>query len=309
MIDGLTDAERARLKGWLATVADRVEGVLREVLPPEDAALPENPVFACMRYATLGGGKRLRAALTLAAYEVCGGRARERPLRAAAAMEMIHAYSLIQDDMPCMDNDALRRGKPTAHVAYGETVALLASDGLQTGAYEVLAGERVHPDPAARLDVVRLFAQASGARGMVAGQMADMAYEKAGAGVARADLARMDLLKTGLNIRASVLAGVILAGGGGGARAALEAYAGHLGKAYQIWDDVLDVTATAGELGKTPGKDAKAGKTTFVSLLGLEGAKVAAREEALRALEALGALGEAADLLRLLARHTVTREA
>lgn len=311
----LSIEEQGKLKAWLGTVAAQAEAELEAVLPRGEPELPENPVFEAMRHAAMGGGKRLRVAMVVAAYMAAGGAQRMPPLIAGAAMEMIHAYSLIQDDMPCMDNDTLRRGKPTTHVAFGEMVALLASDGLQTGAYELLCSEKLHSSPAVRLDVIRLFAQASGAQGMVAGQMVDMAYEEMPPGrVKITDLQRMHLLKTGMNIRACVLAGVILAGGDAGTRAALETYATHVGRAYQVWDDVLDATATAEALGKTPGKDAKSGKATYVTLLGLEKAKALAGEEVQTALAALEPLGDdsrkgGAMLLELLARHVVTREA
>jgi farnesyl diphosphate synthase len=306
---GLSVVEQDKLKGWLAGVAAQVEAELDSVLPRGGEGIVESPLYEAMRYSVLGGGKRLRAALVQAAYMAAGGAQRTPPLVAAAAMEMIHAYSLVQDDLPCLDNDTLRRGKPTTHVKYGEMMALMASDGLQTGAYELLCSERLHANPSVRMDIVRLFAQASGAKGMVAGQVVDMAYEEAKPGVVKlADLQRMHLLKTGLNIRASVLTGVILAGGEAGVRAALETYATHVGRAYQVWDDVLDATATAEQLGKTPGKDAKAGKATYVTLLGLEKAKALAGEEVQTALAALAPLGEKALLLELLARYVVTRE-
>lgn len=306
----LSAEEQTKLKSWLAGIASQTEAELDAVLPRSGDGVVESALFEAMRYSVLEGGKRLRAALVVAGYMACGGAQRTPPLIAAAAMEMIHAYSLIQDDLPCLDNDTLRRGKPTTHVKYGEMIALMASDGLQTGAYDLLCSEKLHANPAVRLDVIRLFAQASGAKGMVAGQVTDMAYEEAKPGsVKLADLQRMHLLKTGLNIRACVLAGVILAGGSAGVRAALETYATHVGRAYQVWDDVLDATATAEQLGKTPGKDAASGKSTYVTLLGLEKAKALAGEEVQTALAALQPLGEKALLLELLARYVVTRDA
>lgn len=307
----LAAADEQRLANWLAEVGRGVAIALNEILPPETSATDEQPLWACMRYATLGGGKRLRPALVLAAYEVAGGTVRERPLWAGAALEMLHTYSLIQDDLPSMDNDDLRRGQPTAHKKFDEATAILASDGLQTGAFEVLTDARVHPDAAVRLDVVKLVAQANGARGMVAGQVVDMRWETAKPTINADQLTRMNELKTGVVIRAAVLAGVILAQPKGEAgatlRTALDAYATHLGRAFQVWDDVLDVTADAATLGKTPGKDAKAGKTTFVSLLGLEGATARAHAEAAAALAALDTLGDKAELLRLIARYAVSR--
>lgn len=311
-VAALDAVEHQRLSGWLAEVGHGVAGVLDAILPAETPGANELPLWACMRYATLAGGKRLRPALVLAAYEVAGGTVRERPLWCGAALEMLHTYSLIQDDLPCMDNDDLRRGQPTAHKKFDEATAILASDGLQTGAFEVLTDARVHPDAAVRLDVLKLVAQANGARGMVAGQVVDMQWETTKPSIDAEQLAHMNHLKTGVVIRAAVLAGAILAqpkGEAGAAlRAALDDYATHLGRAFQVWDDVLDVTANAATLGKTPGKDAKAGKTTFVSLLGVDGATARAQTEAAAALAALEPLGDKVELLCLIARYAVTRE-
>ena len=302
--------EQERLKVWLAGVAGQVAGHLDGLLPKAGVAgAVDTPLVDAMRYACMGGGKRLRAALVVAAYELVGGTVRGRALQVGAAMEMIHAYSLIQDDMPCMDNDTLRRGKPTTHVAFGEAMALMASDGLQTLAYEVLADGATHPEASVRVDIIKLFAQASGVRGMVAGQVVDMAHETAPATTLE-ELRTMHMLKTGLNIRACVLAGFVVAGGKDAAlRVALDAYAGCVGRAFQIWDDVLDVTASTETMGKTAGKDARDGKATFVTLLGLEVAKREALSEVEAALQALEGLGERADVLRLIARFVVARGA
>lgn len=304
----LSTAESGNLRQVLKDVSSETEACLDAWLP-QPTTLAEDRVFECMRYSVFAGGKRLRPLLVAETYRLCGGKNRQFAAWAGAAMEMIHTYSLMQDDLPCMDNDDLRRGRPTAHKQFDEATALLASDGLQTGAYELLADARVHDDPVVRLEIVRLFARSSGAVGMVAGQMVDMQWEwdqPEGLGVA--DLSRMNRLKTGVNITACCEAGAVLAGADGTMRAKLVAYGDALGRAYQVYDDVLDVIGTAEQLGKTPGKDAKAGKTTFVSLLGLDGARDQAYAEAAKAIGALEGFGEEADLLRVLARFCVTRE-
>lgn len=303
----LSAAESLRLQEALREVSGRVEVCLDAWLPTLQG-LPGDRVFECMRYSTFAGGKRLRPALVVAAAKL-GGEVGEGVYWAGSAMEMIHTYSLMQDDLPSLDNDDLRRGRATAHKQFDEATALLASDGLQTGAYELLADARVHASAEVRLEVIKLFGRSSGAWGMVAGQMVDMQWEwdkPTNLGVE--DLARMNYLKTGMNITACCEAGVVLAGADDKLRKVMVAYGDALGRAYQVYDDVLDVTGTAEELGKTPGKDAKAGKTTFVSLLGLDGAKARADEECERALAAIAGFGDEAELLRLIARYCVTRD-
>lgn len=312
----LSEAEHAALGAFLSQTSKQVDAVLDDILPVAsavgDTMMGISRVAECMRYSTFAGGKRMRPALVLASYTLAGGVVPTRALHAGAAMEMIHTYSLIQDDLPSMDNDDLRRGRPTAHKQYDEVTALMASDGLQTGAYELLASAHVHPNPEVRLEVIRLFARSSGALGMVAGQMVDMMWENHEGqggmpGVGITELAHMNLLKTGVNMIASCEAGAVLAEADAATRKAMVAYGTALGRAFQVYDDVLDVIGTAEQLGKTPGKDAAAGKTTFVSLLGVEGAKRRAREEADTALAALSPWGPEADPLRLLARYCVTR--
>lgn len=309
----MTEVESAALKDWLGGVAAATEDALDGLLPPENPAMPENPVWACMRYAVFGGGKRMRPALVAGAYgagtddALTGG-----VWRTAAAMEMIHTYSLIQDDLPCMDDDDLRRGRATSHTVYGEATALLASDGLQARAFEILADPATHADAAVRCELVRVLAQAAGDQGMVAGQMVDMALEgtlQTGAlgQVGVAELTRLQDLKTGALMRASVRMGALLAGASGHVLDRLDAYAAAVGLGFQIWDDVLDVTADAATLGKTPGKDAQAGKVTFVSLLGLAGAEAAAREQGRLALAALDGLPGQTAPLRQLAMYAVSR--
>ena len=303
----LNDEENARLAGALKEISHNVEVCLDGWLPIMQG-MPGDRVVECMRYSTFAGGKRLRPALVAAAAKL-GGYEGEGAVWVGSGMEMIHTYSLIQDDLPSLDNDDLRRGRPTAHKQFDEATAILASDGLQTGAFELIADGRVHADPNIRLEIIKLFARSSGAIGMVAGQMVDMQWEwEKPTNLGIDDLARMNYLKTGMNITACCEAGVVLAGADNELRRMMGNFGDALGRAYQVYDDVLDVTGTAEELGKTPGKDAKAGKTTFVSLLGLDGAQVRAYDEAMRALKVLEAFGDEADLLRLIARYCVTRD-
>lgn len=305
----LSEAEQKRLQAELQEISGKVEACLDSWLPTLQSQYGDR-VLECMRYSTFAGGKRLRPALVVAASRL-GGVQGEGAYWVGSAMEMIHTYSLMQDDLPCMDNDDLRRGRPTAHKQFDEATAMLASDGLQTGAYELLTRKRVHEDAAVRLQIIRLFARSSGAIGMVLGQMVDMQWEwEKPTNLTVDDLARMNYLKTGMNITACCEAGVVLAAHDKNhdLRLRMVRFGDALGRAYQVYDDVLDVVGTAETLGKTPGKDAKAGKTTFVSLLGLEGARQRANEECERALAELDGFGAEADLLRLIARYCVTRE-
>ncbi|MCO5168816.1 MAG: polyprenyl synthetase family protein [Planctomycetes bacterium] len=258
-----------------------------------------------MRYSALDGGKRVRPALCLFAAEALGGE-RARALTAACAVELIHVYSLVHDDLPAMDDDDLRRGRPTSHKAFGEATAILVGDGLQTLAFEALA-RAYADDPALGLDLVRLLAEAAGAAGMVGGQALDMA----GQHLPREEAALEGLhrMKTGALLRASVLLGARVAG----ARPrearwdALDAYARAVGLCFQVMDDVLDCTASTEALGKTAGKDAAQDKLTYVALLGLDGARAKAERLLDDALDALADLGAAADPLRALARFVVDR--
>ena len=237
-----------------------------------------------MRYAVLDGGKRLRPLLALAASEAVGG-APEAAMRSACALELIHAYSLVHDDMPCMDNDVLRRGKPTVHVQFGEAQALLAGDALQALAFELLVPEdgSVAPTMAARL--CRQLALAAGASGMAGGQAIDLA--SVGEALDRAGLETMHRCKTGALLQASVMMGAATGPASAQALAALTTYGDALGLAFQVVDDILDVTADSAVLGKTAGKDAAADKPTYVSLMGLEAAQVCADGLLAQAHEAL----------------------
>jgi farnesyl diphosphate synthase len=226
-----------------------------------------------MRYAVLDGGKRLRPLLVLAACEAVGG-LHAAALRAACAVELIHAYSLVHDDMPCMDNDVLRRGKPTVHVQFGEARALLAGDALQALAFELIAPAENEPAelPAAmQARLCSLLARAAGARGMAGGQAIDLA--SVGLRLSEDQLRQMHRLKTGALLQGSVLMGAACGEVGADTRAALQAYGAALGLAFQVVDDILDVVADSATLGKTAGKDAANDKPTYVSLMGLEGAR------------------------------------
>jgi farnesyl diphosphate synthase len=287
----------------LAERADIVEDCL-DVLLPEAPGL-EARLFAAMRYATLGGGKRLRGFLVM---EVAGlfGVAETCAARVAASVEMLHAYSLVHDDLPSMDNDDLRRGKPSTHKAFDEATAILAGDALQARAFEVLADPDTHSDPQARAELLLSMAHAAGARGMAGGQMIDMEAE--GRALTLPEISRLHALKTGRLIQFSAEAGAILGRAPAHLRAQVAAYGRDLGAAFQIADDVLDASGTADELGKTAGKDQAAGKATFVTLLGIERAAMQARMLSEQAVTHLEHFGEEADRLRGLAHWVVSRK-
>ena len=288
----------------MTAAAAEIDQALDTLIPPPEG--DEARLFEAMRYASIGGGKRLRGFLVLegaAQFSV----ARDAALRVAAAIEMLHAYSLVHDDLPCMDDDDLRRGKPTVHRAFDEATAVLAGDALQTQAFLVLSEPDTHPDPAVRAELCRALARAAGARGMCGGQMLDMLAEEAGRPLEEAEIGRLQLLKTGKLIEFSAEAGAILGKAPLQLRHALSAYGRDLGAAFQIADDVLDATATAEETGKRTGKDADAGKATLVGLLGLERARLQAERLAAQAQDHLDAFGEAAVHLRALADYTITR--
>ncbi|MBV8666221.1 MAG: polyprenyl synthetase family protein [Burkholderiaceae bacterium] len=284
---------------WMKTVQADMEAALDAYLPK---AVPER-LHEAMRYAVLDGGKRVRPLLVFAAGELCGA---ERAVlaRAAAAVEMIHAYSLVHDDMPCMDDDALRRGKPTVHVKYDEATALLVGDALQSQAFLILAEAGVL-NAEQQLAMLRLLARAAGSIGMCGGQAIDL--ESVGKTLTLPQLEQMHKLKTGALLRASVLLGAWC--GESKDDAALERYADAIGLAFQVVDDVLDATADSAVLGKTAGKDAADNKPTYVSILGLEASQALAaklRGDAHRALEQFG---EKAQRLRELADLIVQRKA
>ncbi|WP_459618109.1 polyprenyl synthetase family protein [Bordetella sp. 2513F-2] len=292
---------------WLQDRAAHVERVLDELLPAADEA-PER-LHEAMRYAVLGGGKRVRAALVYAAGQACPASgslpALEASLdRAAAAVEIVHAYSLVHDDLPCMDDDTLRRGRPTTHVRFDEATAMLAGDALQPLAFELLAEMPIAP--ALGLQASRVLARAAGSRGMAGGQAIDL--YSVGRSLERDALQRMHSMKTGAMLACSVTLGGIVAGASSTVRQALDNYAQAVGLAFQVVDDILDVTADTASLGKTAGKDAADNKPTYVSLLGLDGAQSLARELGEAAHLALEPLGEAGGRLAQLADFIVLRD-
>ncbi len=280
---------------YLNEHAARVNNALRAVFTECGAAPPL--LVEAMEYSLFAGGKRLRPALVLGACEIVGGTP-ESAMPAACAVEMIHTYSLIHDDLPAMDDDDLRRGKPTLHRAYDEATAILAGDTMLTMAFGVLA-------ETGNLQVVREVAGAAGIDGMAAGQLIDLQSEGKHLGVD--ELKHMHGLKTGALIRVSVRAGAILGGAPDDQLRALTQYGDAIGLAFQIADDILDVTGTAGELGKPPGSDVLHDKSTYVGACGLEGARALANETMQTAIGALDPLGAAAEPFRLLARYIVER--
>ena len=289
---------------WVAERAERVEAAAQRMLPPADA-VPQR-LHQAMRYAMLDGGKRVRPLLVYAGGEVTG--AEDEALdRAALAVEYVHAYSLVHDDMPCMDNDTLRRGKPTVHVRFGQAQAMLAGDAMQALAFEVLtADEGVAPALQARLTA--LLARAAGHAGMAGGQAIDLA--STGRTLDEAALRDMHRRKTGALLQASVLMGAACGRIERAAEAALSDYGDAIGLAFQVVDDILDVTQASQTLGKTAGKDHDHNKPTYVSVLGLEAARRHAQELRLQAQAALtrSSIGPATGLLSVLADKVVERE-
>ena len=292
----------------LAHAAQSTDRMMERLLAPHGAA-GEARVFEAMRYSTLGGGKRLRAFFALAGATLF--KVGTLPaLRTASAIEFVHAYSLIHDDLPAMDDDDLRRGKPSCHKQFDEATAILAGDALQALAFEVLAHEDTHGDPAVRVVLVAELAKAVGAHGMVGGQMLDLLSETQGAqDMSIGAITRLQRLKTGALISFACTSGAILGKAAEPLRTALSGYAHDLGLAFQIVDDLLDVEGNVVELGKTPRKDVVAGKATFVSILGLERARGQASLLAEQAVGHLEPFGASADLLRQAATFVVARRA
>ncbi len=291
------------LKPALADIASEIDRAFDVLLPVPDDGRAR--LYEAMRHAAIGGGKRLRPLLVLASSALFNV-SREAALRVGTAIECIHVYSLIHDDMPCRDDDDMRRGKPTVHKAFDEATAVLAGDSLHALAFEILADEATHPDPFVRAELVREIARASGPAGMAGGQRMDpMAGD---AGVDLAGVTRLQQLKTGALISFCLEAGAILGRVPPEGRHGLRGYARDIGLAFQIADDVLDAEGDADIAGKALQKDAEAGKATFLSLLGIDRAKAQMHLLVDQAIAHLHSFGKEADLLRAIARYTVERD-
>jgi farnesyl diphosphate synthase len=288
---------------WVSAHQSRFENNLKRLLPQTEVA-PQR-LHAAMRYSVLEGGKRVRPLLAFAAGELSGAPV-ERVEIAAAAVELIHAYSLVHDDMPCMDDDVLRRGKPTCHVEYDEATALLVGDALQSLAFQLLSEHRLNEDATKQLQMVKLLAVASGSRGMAGGQAIDLA--SVGKQLTLPELEQMHIYKTGALIRASILLGAHCGNLTQAQLDKLDRYGKCIGLAFQVVDDVLDNEADTATLGKTAGKDADNDKPTYVTLLGVQAAKQMAAELHSDALEALVEFGAGAQRLRELADFIVMRK-
>lgn len=290
------------LKEALAATSQAVERMINPVLKVPDG--PEARVVDAMRYAFFSGGKRLRPFLVLASSELFGVD-KKQALRVAAAVECVHCYSLIHDDLPAMDDDDMRRGKPTLHKAFDEATAILAGDALMTLAFEILSDEASHPDPNVRLSLVQKLARASGHHGMVGGQMIDLTAHEHELG--EAEIYRLQQMKTGALISFSSEAGAILGHASSKALASMQGYARDLGLAFQIADDLLDIDGDPQELGKATQKDEAAGKATLVGIMGVERARKQAEILANQAIEHLSDFDDKASLLRAVAHFAIFR--
>lgn len=278
-----------------------VDSVLDKYLAIKDN--PQKTIYEAMRYSVFAGGKRLRPVLMLSFCEMCGGDVNEA-LPFACAMEMIHTYSLIHDDLPAMDNDDLRRGMPTSHIKYGEATAILAGDALLNRAFEVVSAyDGKYPERA--LKAINILALSSGTEGMIGGQVADI--ESEGRGITLDELRYLHLGKTGAIIRSACTIGTLMGGGNDEEIKAADEFAKNLGIAFQIQDDILDVEGTEEELGKPIGSDKEENKNTYVSLLGLEKSKELSKEYSKRAKDALAVFGDRAEFLKELTDYLVNR--
>ena len=297
----------------LAAVAAEIEALLGGLLGggPLAGEIARPPrLLAAMRHAVLGGGKRLRPFLLVETAALFGA-ARSGALLAGAALECLHGYSLVHDDLPAMDNDDLRRGRPTVHKAFDEATAILAGDALLTLAFDVMARAEVHADASVRIALVSELARAAGLGGMAGGQMLDLAAEgrfDAKRGLSEKEIVTLQSMKTGALIRFACAAGAILGKADAAARAAVDRYGAAIGQAFQIADDLLDLEGDAKTLGKTAGKDAAAGKATLVSALGADGARARLAALTAEAEAALAPFGAKADTLRAAARFIAERQ-
>ena len=280
--------------------------LLSDALLPDEIARPKRLIEA-MRYSSLGGGKRLRPFLVVESAAVFGV-AREAALLAGVALECIHCYSLVHDDLPAMDNSDLRRGRPTLHKKTDDATAILAGDGLLTLAFDIITRDEIHQDANVRLKLARALARAAGIGGMVGGQILDLAGEGRFGDREPVDVARLQQMKTGALLRFGCIAGALLGQASTQEYQALDDYGKALGEAFQIADDLLDVEGDAAALGKPAGADAALGKTTFVTQLGIDGAKQRVRDLLARGDSALSIFGEKGDVLRATSRFVAERK-
>lgn len=306
LLAAMASDEIRELEEYVTAISASVEEEMDRILP-QIGETDESRLFESMRYSVFAGGKRLRPVLVMATNDLLRGK-RPRALRVAAAMEMLHTYSLIHDDLPCMDDDDLRRGKPTNHVKFDEATAVLAGDALLTQCFETLAERTTHPDSAVRCELVSLFAQAAGPMGMVGGQMMDIiAEERPIESLDQGALARLQRKKTGALFSACCEAAIVLNGASREEHHRLTSYARNIGLAFQMVDDVLDEVGSEAEMGKAVGKDAGLGKATFASLLGVDGARKQAEFLCMQAIQFIQPFGRDARILELLARFVVAR--
>ncbi|WP_315702484.1 MULTISPECIES: farnesyl diphosphate synthase [unclassified Bradyrhizobium] len=294
----------------LDKTAEDTEALLGELLsdaPMQDEIVRPKRLIEAMRYSSLGGGKRLRPFLVVESAAVFGV-PRQGALMAGAALECIHCYSLIHDDLPAMDNSDLRRGRPTLHKAYDDATAILAGDALLTIAFDIITRDEIHPDAGVRLALTRALARASGIGGMAGGQILDLAGEGRFGDREPVDVARLQQMKTGALLRFGCIAGALLGQASAQEYQALDDFGRALGEAFQIADDLLDVEGDAATLGKPAGADAELGKTTFVTQLGIDGAKQRVRDLLARGDAALAIFGAKGDVLRAAARFVAERK-
>jgi farnesyl diphosphate synthase len=306
----MTDTALSDFTRRLDKTAEETEALLGELLsdrPQPDEIVRPKRVVDAIRYSSLNGGKRLRPFLVVESAAVFGVD-REASLLAGAALECIHCYSLIHDDLPAMDNSDLRRGRPTLHKTYDDATAILAGDGLLTIAFDIITRDEIHREATVRLALTRALARAAGIGGMVGGQMLDLAGEGRFGDREPVDVARLQQMKTGALLRFGCIAGAILGQASDKEYQALDDYGRALGEAFQIADDLLDVEGDAAALGKQTGQDAALGKTTFVTQLGIDGAKQRVRDLLARADAALSIFGAKGDVLRAAARFVAERK-
>ncbi|MPZ56987.1 MAG: polyprenyl synthetase family protein [Rhizobiales bacterium] len=312
----MTQDAEAEFRRRLDVVATDVENLLGRLLGPQSEADERNRpqrLLESMRYASLGGGKRLRPFLVVETAALCDV-PRGRALMVGAALECVHCYSLVHDDLPAMDDDALRRGRPTVHKAFDDATAILAGDGLLTFAFDVLARPEVHPDPAVRVALVLALARAAGLGGMVGGQMLDLEAEGRFAGghplrIGEDEVRTLQAMKTGALLRFACIAGAILGQARAQAYDAIDRYGVALGQAFQIADDLLDIEGDPETVGKATGKDAAAHKATLVGMLGVDAAKARLRVLVGEAEAALAPFGDGTAVLRAAARFVAERRA